>query len=184
MDGGVCLPEKPDRIVNNGDGLVSQVKFIEVNQSFDCKHWPQAVGLLYSAWKKINGVDLSEWVDVDLGHDIKIPMQSAESMLYWYVKDGCEIRLALDNDEAVGLLIYRRIFSYGLEIRIMYLDEQKRLGHLAAKMIDEMPFKVKKIVFQTNKKLPPKRMLELSEKYRNYLWEDDNYITWEMNWRA
>lgn len=96
----------------------------------------------------------------------------------------CQFQLALNHDECVGFLMYHLIADCVLFIRGIYVYPEFEGKGLAKGLVNSLKKPVKKIIYQTRKNNPPVQLFEQTKKFnRNKIYETDNLITWEFDWR-
>lgn len=115
------------------------------------------------------------------GPDGPIEVSEAEARILAYLHAGCGIKVGYLNDVMIGFLIYQKIFESMFVIRCCYAEPLKGLK-LAKRLVDSL--QPKHLIFQTRKAVKPERCLEITEKFRTKIADDENFETWFMNWRA
>lgn len=127
------------------------------------------------------GEDQSQWTEVEVfGHTV--PMQQIERTLYRYLHENCEAVLAMEGEDCVGFLLYNLAFHSIVIVRALYIVPERERAGMAKRLMNSVNAEVRKIIFQTYKPSPPKRLLEFTKGRRKQIHEMGNLITWEMDW--
>ena len=178
MDARISVPEKYGGIVGNDQSDFPSVNFVPYEHEHD---YARALAILGEAIHLVNGVEPQELVPVKILDAQELEMTRAEVALSRYAYDACQIQLVEVDDEVVGVLVYRRIFDMMIEVRMLYIRDGLTARGLGKGIVSSIG-KVKGLIFQTRKDQPPPRCLQITEKFRHVLFEDDFLITWQMQW--
>lgn len=134
--------------------------------------------LLVDYWQIVNEEDLSTPYEYEIpGGSTTIP--EARATLYMLLNEGAKIKLAYVGSDLVGFLIYHTVYRSSLVIRHLYSIRER--SSTARVLVETALPEVRKLLFQTRKVNPPKRLLGLLKGAR-VLYEDDKLIDWEMEW--
>lgn len=183
MDDGLCVSQEHERVdSSDSDSSVHEIKIVEFNK-LDREHVKVFCGMLWEFYWTAYGRDESEWVEVDVwGH--KVPVQQVEASMYMFIQDNCDIKLAMEEDECVGFLIYNLAYNCVLIVRALYTIPEREARGVGKSLVDSIDAPVKKLIFQTYKPAPPQRLLDFTKSRRKEIHTAGNMITWEMDWES
>ena len=128
---------------------------------------------------RVNDTDLSEWTTVKV-YGVDLPMQKIESHMAVCKYQQCEFVMALKGDDCVGFIMYHHFAGAVIYVRGIYLDPKVEGHGIGSGLVDNIPGAVNLVVFQTQKKLPPMRLLR--GRNQRKICEDEKMITWTMDW--
>lgn len=146
------------------------------------KHLNDASELVWASWYEVNEEDLDVIDEYDMQDGRPYTIHRAEAMVHGYLLTCNDIFLLYDRDRPCGILVCWNVFNPLMCIRMYFLDTPYRGQNWGFKFIEGTGLKPKRIMFQTRKAKEPEALLEVTEKYRTMIGEDEKHITWEMDW--
>jgi len=144
-------------------------------------HLTSIIPVFWQAWLMIHGQDKSNRTTITLnGNNWEV--SEAEALIHWYlVTEHSRIKLAIDDKEIVGLLVYNRVFEGVFAIRLFYVLPHKMRTKTGHKLISSLE-DVHTLLFQTKNDLPPEAMFEITRGREKKLHQSDIVTTWTMPW--
>lgn len=114
----------------------------------------------------------------------KIECYDVEARVYAYLHQGCKIKLVWDSltKTLLGFLVYQPLFEGMVACRIGYLAPELQGCGLMQKVVNSLG--AKHVLFQTRKKNPPQKILEVTKSFRQKIHEDDHFNTWLIDWKG
>lgn len=159
------------------------IKFKELDLNKTIEYW-EFLGLFHDYWLEVNEEETANVIDWPMKDGSVIKTTKCEAMFEWMVDLGGKVQLALDNNQMIGFLVYHEIFGCIIVIRCMYTLREYYDKGIGKGLIESIPIKAKRVIFQTRKAKPPEQMLKNSKAYRSKVCETDLMITWEMPWEV
>lgn len=178
MDSGLSVSQELSRIAHSErESHIPKVAF----GPFDLtEHAEILLPLFYKGWLEVFGEDKSYFVTIKIkGVEHRVP--EIEALLYWYLEQGCQIRICFSDGELVGMVIYQQVFADCVSIRFFYCLPEVRKLYLGKQLIDNIP-DAKTLVFQTQKDVPPEVMFKRIGTRPIKISENNKLITWAMEW--
>lgn len=176
MESKLCLSEEhasDGRSSPDSDILQIEFKPLDLKRDF-----PVVLGILWEAWLMVCGQDLKDEIEIKFQGEMQ-KMPGVEAQLYYYLQKDCQILLAFHGSEICGIMVYGWVFDKVGTIRMLYFPAAYRGMSLGIKMVRSIP-DLKKILFQTHKKIEPKALFGAVGDRAHKIYESDEMLTWEM----
>lgn len=135
---------------------------------------------------KVQGRNLGHVKDYPVnGETIKALEVDAEICLL--TDEAAKIRLCIENDEVIGMMIYHVIYKCILVIRGLYVFSSFRKHGIGCKLIESVDIDLKRLLFQTYVSRRPAELFEWIRKWNckfEKIHRDGDIVTYELDWRS
>lgn len=177
MESGGGVPKEH---LTNGRGHYNGEVF-QVVDFEPVAHLEKLVPIFWQAWLFVHNQDKSGRTEITLNGRIW-EVTEAEALIHWYLLDQkSKFKLALDDKEIVGVLVYNPVFEGVFAIRLCYVMPHKMGTKTGHKLISSLE-NVRALIFQTKKDNDPENMWNVTRGRQVKVTEDDLVTTWIMNW--
>ncbi len=180
MDKGLCIPKEHGRDGSKGDSGLLPVVYSPLNAN-DPDEYSQFMVLFWECYRQTQDVDMGGHDEIEEdGRKIKLYLIEQEFDVF-YVK-GAKFQVAKRGSEVIGIMVYHSIYDCVLVIHFLFIEEKNYNRGIGCKFVSSIESPVKRVIFQTNKKIVPSQFLKSVEKFRRKIHDGDKFTVWEMDW--